>query len=73
MKIVVVGATGTVGKAVVAALQDRHEIIKVGSKSGDLQADIKDSKSIRALFEKTGKVTPWSAPPARCISAISPS
>jgi NAD(P)-dependent dehydrogenase (short-subunit alcohol dehydrogenase family) len=56
MKIVVVGATGTVGKAVVAALQGRHEIIKVGSKSGDLQADIKDSKSIRALFEKTGKV-----------------
>lgn len=56
MKIVVVGATGTVGKAVVAALQGRHEIVRVGSKSGDLQADIKDSKSIRALFEKTGKV-----------------
>jgi NAD(P)-dependent dehydrogenase (short-subunit alcohol dehydrogenase family) len=56
MKIVVVGATGTVGKAVVAALQGRHDVIKVGSKSGDLQADIKDSKSIRALFEKTGKV-----------------
>jgi len=55
MKIVVVGATGTVGKAVVAALQGRHEIIRVGSKSGDLQVDIKDSKSIRALFEKTGK------------------
>jgi len=55
MKIVVVGATGTVGKAVVTALQGRHEIVSVGSKSGDLQVDIKDSKSIRALFEKTGK------------------
>jgi NAD(P)-dependent dehydrogenase (short-subunit alcohol dehydrogenase family) len=55
MKIVVIGATGTIGKAVVAALQDRHEIVKVGSKSGDHQVDIKDSGSIRRLFEKTGR------------------
>ncbi len=56
MKIVVVGASGTIGKFVVAALQPRHEIIKVGSKSGDLQADIKDAASIRAMFDKAGKV-----------------
>ena len=55
MKIVVVGATGTIGKAVVAALADRHEIVKVGSKSGDHQVDIKDAQSIRKLFEKTGR------------------
>lgn len=56
MKIVVVGASGTIGKFVVAALQPRHEVIKVGSKSGDLQADIKDAASIRAMFDKAGKV-----------------
>ena len=56
MKIFVVGASGTIGKFVVAALQPRHEIIKVGSKSGDLQADIKDAASIRAMFDKAGKV-----------------
>ena len=56
MKIIVVGASGTIGKFVVAALQPRHEIIKVGSKSGDLQADIKDAASIRAMFDKAGKV-----------------
>jgi NAD(P)-dependent dehydrogenase (short-subunit alcohol dehydrogenase family) len=39
----------------VAALQARHEIVKVGSKSGDHQVDIKDSGSIRKLFEKTGR------------------
>jgi NAD(P)-dependent dehydrogenase (short-subunit alcohol dehydrogenase family) len=55
MKIVVIGATGTVGKATVAALADRHEIVKVGSKSGDHQADIKDAGSIRKLFEKIGR------------------
>ena len=56
MRIIVIGATGTVGKPVVAALQSRHEIVKVGSKSGDHQVDIKDSNSIRALFEKVGRV-----------------
>jgi NAD(P)-dependent dehydrogenase (short-subunit alcohol dehydrogenase family) len=55
MKIVVVGATGTIGKAVVNALQDRHEIVKVGKKGGDLQVDITDTDSIRALFKKTGR------------------
>lgn len=55
MKIIVVGASGTIGRAVVAALKDGHEIVTVGSKSGDVQADIKDSASIRRLFEKVGK------------------
>jgi NAD(P)-dependent dehydrogenase (short-subunit alcohol dehydrogenase family) len=55
MKIVIVGATGTVGKAVVAALQERHEIVKVGNRNGDFQVDIADSNSIRGLFKKTGR------------------
>ena len=56
MKILIVGATGTIGKAVVAALQDRHEIVKAGSKSGDLQVDITDSASIRGMFDRVGKI-----------------
>jgi len=55
MKIIVVGATGTIGTAVVAALQDRHDIVKVGGKSGDERADITDSASIRALFQRVGR------------------
>jgi NAD(P)-dependent dehydrogenase (short-subunit alcohol dehydrogenase family) len=55
MKIVVVGATGTIGKFVVAALQERHEIVKVGNRGGDHQVDITDSNSIRALFKKIGR------------------
>jgi NAD(P)-dependent dehydrogenase (short-subunit alcohol dehydrogenase family) len=56
MKIVVVGATGIVGKAAVAALQDRHEVIKVGKRNGDLQVDITDTDSIRSMFKKVGKI-----------------
>jgi NAD(P)-dependent dehydrogenase (short-subunit alcohol dehydrogenase family) len=55
MKIVVVGATGTIGNFVVAALQDRHEIVKVGNRVGDHQVDIADGNSIRALFKKIGR------------------
>ena len=55
MKIVVVGATGTIGKAVVAALAGRHEVVKVGKRGGDRQVDITDSASIHRLFEQIGR------------------
>lgn len=54
MKIVIVGATGTIGKQVVKALEEGNEIVRVGSKSGDVQVDIGDPKSIKAMFEKIG-------------------
>ncbi|KQW96731.1 short-chain dehydrogenase [Massilia sp. Root418] len=56
MKIIVIGATGTVGKAVVEQLGLRHEIVAVGSSSGQYQADIGDIAQVRALFEQIGKV-----------------
>ena len=56
MKIIVIGATGTVGKAVAAQLAQRHEIISVGNKSGQFQVDMRDIGQVRALFAKTGKV-----------------
>ncbi|MGH6891488.1 MAG: short chain dehydrogenase [Dongiaceae bacterium] len=56
MKILVVGATGTIGKFVVSALSERHEIVKAGSKSGDVQLDMKDAGSIRKMFDQVGKV-----------------
>jgi NAD(P)-dependent dehydrogenase (short-subunit alcohol dehydrogenase family) len=55
MKIILVGATGTLGKAVDKALNARHEIVRVGRKSGDYQADITDHKSIEQLYKKTGE------------------
>jgi NAD(P)-dependent dehydrogenase (short-subunit alcohol dehydrogenase family) len=56
MKIIVIGANGAVGKTAVDALSARHEVIKVGRSSGDVQADIEDVDSIRAMYQQTGKV-----------------
>ncbi|AZD06749.1 Short-chain dehydrogenase [Pseudomonas chlororaphis] len=54
MKILLIGASGTIGSAVDKELSQRHEIIRIGRSSGDFQVDISDSVSIRALFEQTG-------------------
>ena len=54
MKIVIIGATGTIGRAVVDLLAPYHDIVKVGFKSGDLQVDIASKDSIRKLFQNVG-------------------
>ncbi|NWA05136.1 short chain dehydrogenase [Pseudomonas gingeri] len=55
MKILLIGAHGTIGSAIEKELAPRHEIIRIGRTSGDLHVDISDSASIRQLFEQTGK------------------
>ncbi|NWA10710.1 short chain dehydrogenase [Pseudomonas gingeri] len=55
MKILLIGAHGTIGSAIEKELAPRHEIIRIGRTSGDLHVDISDSASIRRLFEQTGK------------------
>jgi NAD(P)-dependent dehydrogenase (short-subunit alcohol dehydrogenase family) len=55
MRIVLVGASGTIGQAVAKELGERHEIVAVGSKSGDVRMDITDAASIRAGFERIGR------------------
>ncbi|MCH4871618.1 MULTISPECIES: short chain dehydrogenase [Pseudomonas] len=54
MKILLIGANGTLGSAIDRELSARHEIVRIGRKSGDFQVDISNSASIRALFEQTG-------------------
>ncbi|HET6330461.1 MAG TPA: short chain dehydrogenase [Holophagaceae bacterium] len=46
LRILLVGASGTLGRAVAAELGARHEIIRAGRKGGDVQLDITDSASI---------------------------
>lgn len=56
MKIILIGATGTIGRAVAEELGQRHDIITVGKTNGQHQVDVTRSDSIRALFERVGKV-----------------
>lgn len=56
MKILVIGGTGTLGKAVVSALGDNHNVITAGKTRGDFQVDITDESSVKALFARTGKL-----------------
>lgn len=54
MRVIVVGATGTIGKAVVRVLGADHEVVKVASKSGDFRVDMAHKESIEQLFKEVG-------------------
>ena len=56
MKILIVGAAGTIGSAVVNELKGRNEIVTAGRKSGDFTVDTTDLGSVRAMFEKIGPI-----------------
>lgn len=56
MKILVVGASGTIGRAVVAELAERHDVIAAGRTSGDVSLDMTDEASIRAAYQEIGTV-----------------
>jgi NAD(P)-dependent dehydrogenase (short-subunit alcohol dehydrogenase family) len=56
MRILVVGAEGTIGKAAISDLAKRHEIISAGRSSGKIKVDVKDEASVLAMFKAAGKV-----------------
>ncbi|WP_029147145.1 short chain dehydrogenase [Methylophilus sp. 5] len=56
MKVLIIGANGTIGKLVKQTLAPRHDIIEAGKTSGQYQVDISNESSIRQLFEQVGNV-----------------
>lgn len=56
MKILLVGASGVIGRAVAAELGSRHELIAAGRSSGDVRLDISDASSIRSAYASLGKI-----------------
>lgn len=56
MKVLVIGATGAIGKAVVSELATRHDILAASRSSTTYPVDVLQAASIEALFQKTGKV-----------------
>ncbi|MET7305141.1 short chain dehydrogenase [Embleya sp. NPDC005575] len=57
MKVLVVGATGTLGAAVTALLSARHDVV-TASRSGktDVVVDITDPESVAAMYAQVGRV-----------------
>lgn len=56
MKIIVIGASGTIGQAVSEALSHQHDVIRVGRTHGDFLVDITSQSSVESLFENVGQV-----------------
>ena len=54
MRVMVVGATGTIGSAIVRELEPRHEVLRVGKTGGDYNVDLQDLDSIAALYTAVG-------------------
>jgi NAD(P)-dependent dehydrogenase (short-subunit alcohol dehydrogenase family) len=55
VKILVIGATGTIGSAIADGLAARHEVVRV-SRRGPVRVDMADATSIAALFAQVGVV-----------------
>jgi NAD(P)-dependent dehydrogenase (short-subunit alcohol dehydrogenase family) len=55
MRILIVGG-GTIGKAIIAALTGRHELVLASKSKAPEQVDISDPASIRALYARVGRV-----------------
>ncbi len=54
MRIIVVGGAGTIGRAVVKALSDRHDVVVAGRRSGTVRVDIGSPDSVRAMYDQLG-------------------
>ncbi|TWF40600.1 NADP-dependent 3-hydroxy acid dehydrogenase YdfG [Chitinophaga polysaccharea] len=55
MKILMIGAGGTIGKIVTAALKG-HEVITVGRNTGAIIADISSETALESLFKRVSDV-----------------
>ncbi|SHN20127.1 short chain dehydrogenase [Chitinophaga sp. CF418] len=54
MKIIIVGASGTMGKYLAAAFKGEHEVITAATKGCDVDVDITSTASIENMYRKVG-------------------
>jgi nucleoside-diphosphate-sugar epimerase len=69
MKVIVIGATGPIGRAVADALATEHEVVRA-SRQGGVKVDIEDPRSIRPRPPEISRPSgteprrPWALPPS---------
>jgi NAD(P)-dependent dehydrogenase (short-subunit alcohol dehydrogenase family) len=54
MKIIIVGASGTMGSYLANTFEKEHEVIRVDRKSKDINVDITSPESIENMYKKIG-------------------
>lgn len=53
-RILLVGASGTIGRAIAAELGQRHDLIHAGRSGGDVRLDFADTEALRRTFDDIG-------------------
>jgi NAD(P)-dependent dehydrogenase (short-subunit alcohol dehydrogenase family) len=56
MRVLVVGATGTIGAEIVKAIRGRHQVIEASHSKSAYKVDIQMPDSIQQLYQSVGKV-----------------
>ncbi|WP_250512840.1 short chain dehydrogenase [Caballeronia sp. INDeC2] len=56
MRVLLVGATGTLGTEIKRILEPGHEVITASRNGSDVAVDLSDKASIVAMYEQVGKV-----------------
>ena len=56
LRILLVGASGTLGCAVETELSQRHEVIAAGRNSGSIRIDLTDAASIQSALKQAGEL-----------------
>ena len=55
MRVILIGATGTIGKAVMQAIAGRHEVVPVSHSRSPITVDLAEKGSIASMFRTAGK------------------
>jgi NAD(P)-dependent dehydrogenase (short-subunit alcohol dehydrogenase family) len=53
LKVILLGASGIIGREIDKALSPNHEVVRAG-RNGDVKVDYSDTPSVKAMFEKVG-------------------
>lgn len=57
MRIIIVGAAGTAGRAITTLMAERgHQVITVGRSTGDIRCDISEEDQLAGLWQQVGTV-----------------
>jgi len=54
-RIIIVGASGTMGNYLATALESEHEVVRVATKSGDYKVDITSTEAIEKFYKEVGE------------------